>query len=114
MVRAAGVALPLKKCNMARLIERAPKNKGEVHVNHKPTGADQRMQRKYRLLSAAVLLLAAWPALAEVDVTTSATARYEYNSNVWDLQSGFPVPGTTNDFQRSDNLYTYGALLDTA
>jgi hypothetical protein len=83
-------------------------------VNHKPTGADPRMQRKYRLLTAAVLLLAAWPSLAEVDVTTAATARYEYNSNVWDLQSGYPVPGTTNDFQRSDNLYTYGALLDTA
>jgi hypothetical protein len=49
-----------------------------------------------------------------VDVTASAIARYEYNSNVVDLQNGFPVPGTTTDFQRSDNLYTYGALLDTA
>jgi hypothetical protein len=99
---------------MARLTERAPKKQGEVNVNQKQTGADQRMQRKYRLLTGALLLLAAWPSLAEVDVTASATARYEYNSNVWDLQSGFPVPGTTNDFQRSDNLYTYGALLDTA
>jgi hypothetical protein len=89
-------------------------NKGGINVNHKQTGTDLRAQRQCCGMIAAILLLAAWPALAEVDVTASAVARYEYNSNVFDLQNGFPVPGTTTDFQRSDNLYTYGALLDTA
>ena len=81
-------------------------------VNHNRTGADLRMQGQCRGMIASMLLLAAWPALAEVDLTAGAVARYEYNSNVFDLQNGFPVPGTTNDFQRSDRLYTYGALLD--
>jgi hypothetical protein len=89
-------------------------NKGGIIVNHLQTGANQRGQRQCRILMTAGLLLAAWPALAEVDVTASAIARYEYDSNVFDLQNGFPVPGTTNDFARSDKLYTYGAALDTA
>jgi hypothetical protein len=62
-------------------------------------------------LTAAVLLQASWPCLAAVTFDASATARYEYNSNVFDLQSGFPVPGTS-DFRRSDSLYTYGAGFD--
>jgi len=89
-------------------------NKGGIIVNHLQTGAHQRAQRPGHILMTAVLLLVAWPALAEVDVTASAVARYEYNSNVFDLQNGFPVPGTTTDFERSDNLYTYGAALDSA
>ena len=83
-------------------------------MNHKKTGADLRAQGQCRGLIASILLLAAWPALAEVDFTAAGVARYEYNTNVFDLQNGFPVPGTTNDFQRSDRLYTYGGLLDTA
>jgi len=83
-------------------------------VNYKQRGADLRVRSQYGALITAVLLLAAGPSLAEVDYTASAIARYEYNSNVFDLQSGFPVPGTTNDFQRSDTLYTYGAALDSA
>jgi Putative beta-barrel porin 2 len=50
--------------------------------------------------------------MAIVTIDTSATARYEYNSNVFDLQGGYLVPGTTNDYQHSDRLYTYGAALD--
>ena len=83
-------------------------------MNYKQTGADLRVQGRCLGTIASMLLLAAWPALAEVDVTASGVARYEYNSNVFDLQNGFPVPGTTNDFRRSDELYTYGALLDAA
>jgi hypothetical protein len=56
-------------------------------------------------------MLLPWGAFAEVTVDASAISRYEFNSNVFDLQTGFPVPGTT-DFQRSDTLYTYGAALD--
>ncbi len=65
-----------------------------------------------RRIAFAVLLLALpWPCLAEVLVDASATARYEYNTNVYDLQSGFPVPGTS-DPNRADSLYSYGAALD--
>jgi hypothetical protein len=71
--------------------------------------------RTHRLLRPAVigaiLLQTSWPCFASVTGDASATARYEYNSNVFDLQSGFPVPGTT-DFKRSDSLYTYGAAFD--
>jgi hypothetical protein len=68
-------------------------------------------KRRLRAVIAVVLMQVPWPCLAAVSVDTSATARYEYNSNVFDLQGGYPVPGTT-DFQRSDSLYTYGAALD--
>ena len=62
---------------------------------------------------ATVLLPLPWACPAEVTVAASATTRYEYDSNVFDLQSGFPVPGTV-DFRRSDTLFTYGAALDTS
>jgi len=58
------------------------------------------------------LLWAPYPSLAAVFMDASATARYEYNSNVYDLQGGYLVPGTTNDYQHSDRLYTYGAAFD--
>ena len=65
-----------------------------------------------RCVAFAVLVLSLpWPCLAEVLVDASATARYEYNTNVYDLQSGFPVPGTS-DPDRADSLYAYGAALD--
>ena len=67
--------------------------------------------RFYGVLIAALALQASWPCVAAVTYDASATARYEYNSNVFDLQGGYPVPGTT-DYQRSDSLYTYGAGLD--
>lgn len=60
---------------------------------------------------ATALAQASSPCLATVTVATSATARYEYDSNVFDLQNGFPVPGTSS-FQKSDTLYTYGAAVD--
>ena len=69
------------------------------------------MRHVRHALIAAALLWAPWPCLAQVTVATSASARYEYDSNVFDLQNGYPVPGTT-DFGRSDRLYTYGAALD--
>ncbi len=62
------------------------------------------------LLSFIVLQLPC-AAFAEVTYDASAIARYEYNTNVYDLQSGFAVPGTS-DYERSDTLYTYGAALD--
>ena len=74
-------------------------------------GSNIRVRRLCLAVVATALTQASWPCLASVDVAASATSRYEYNSNVFDLQSGFPVPGTS-DFQNSDALYTYGAAVD--
>jgi hypothetical protein len=41
----------------------------------------------------------------------SATGRFESNSNVFDLSSGFTQPGT-NEYLRSDTYYAYGAEFD--
>lgn len=73
--------------------------------------SDTHGRRLYLALAAAALVQAPWPCLATVTVAASGTARYEYDSNVFDLQNGFPVPGTS-DFQKSDTLYTYGAAVD--
>jgi hypothetical protein len=67
--------------------------------------------RGYRTAMLALLLPLSSPVVAAVDVAASATTQYESNSNVFDIQSGFPVPGTT-DFRRSDTLFTYGAEID--
>ena len=65
-----------------------------------------------RCAAAALLLLGLpWRAQAVVTVAVSGDGRYEYNSNVFDLPNGAPVVGT-NDFQHSDNTYTYGAAAD--
>jgi hypothetical protein len=63
------------------------------------------------VLAAAILLQLPRPGLAAETIGVSAVSRYEYNSNVFDLQCGNPLPGTS-DFQHSDSLYTYGAGLD--
>ena len=63
-----------------------------------------------RALIALALLATSLPCVAEVTFDPSASAGYQYLSNVFDLQSGFPLPGT-NDYQKSDSLYTYGAGL---
>ena len=83
--------------------------KDKIHAKIEILG--QRDGHRRRALIAAVLLQAPWPCLAAVSVDASATARYEYNSNVYDLQGGYAVPGTT-DYQHSDRLYTYGAALN--
>lgn len=62
-------------------------------------------------LAAAILMQLPGPSLAADTIEASAVSRYEYDSNVFDLQGGHPVPGTS-DFQHSDSLYTYGAGLD--
>jgi len=72
---------------------------------------DTRARRLCLVVAAAALVQVPWPCLATVTVAASGTARYEYDSNVFDLQNGFPVPGTS-DIQKSDTLYTYGAAVD--
>ena len=70
-----------------------------------------RVRRRHRAAVAAALLPMSWSCMAQMTVAGSASAGYEYESNVFDLEKGSPVPGTT-DYQRSDRLYTYGAALD--
>jgi hypothetical protein len=62
------------------------------------------------LAGVALLVLAALqtPARADINVGGEATAKYEYNSNVFDLPSGVPAPGT----EKHDDWYqAYGATL---
>ena len=61
------------------------------------------------VLLTAVLLIPA-PAFAQLAVKASASGSYQYNSNVFDLQTGFPVFGT-NDYRRADSYYVYGGTL---
>jgi hypothetical protein len=70
----------------------------------------QANKSRRRALIAAALLPMSLPCLATVTFDPSVDAGYQYISNVFDLESGFPIPGT-NDFQKSDSLYTYGAGL---
>jgi hypothetical protein len=63
------------------------------------------------LLIAALISPIPLQCVAAVTLDASATARYEYDSNVFALQGGYPLPGTS-DYQHSDNLYTYGAAFD--
>jgi hypothetical protein len=79
----------------------------------RPTGIQRSVRRRNRAILVAACLPVSWSCVAQTTVATSASARYEYESNVFDLQAGLPVPGTT-DYQRSDRLYTYGAALDAA
>ena len=85
-------------------------NKSRYSVNYNSNKLVTGMRRRC-VLMAAVLMPAPWSCWAEVTVAASGSARYEHDSNVFDLQSGFPVPGTT-DFTRADSLYTYGAAVD--
>jgi hypothetical protein len=87
-------------------------------VNHKQTNKYTRAgipgsMSVFRccVLAAALMVQVPRLSLAAETIVASAVSRYEYNSNVFDLQGANPVPGTS-DFQHSDSLYTYGAGLD--
>jgi hypothetical protein len=71
----------------------------------------KRRPLRWGALFAACSLQIAGPSWAEVTAAVAGSARYEHESNVFDLQSGNPVLGTS-DFQHSDRLYTYGAAVD--
>lgn len=66
-----------------------------------------------RLALAIVLAsLAALPGVAhaQLNVRVAAVGGWQYNSNVYAVQSGFPVPGT-DSFHYGDTYYSYGGLL---
>jgi hypothetical protein len=60
---------------------------------------------------AALLMLIPGAAFAQLAVTAAADAQYEYNSNVFDLQRGFPTPLGNDSY--SDSLFVYGGKLDS-
>jgi hypothetical protein len=51
-------------------------------------------------------------ARAQFTGKATATGQFESDSNVFNLESGFPQPGT-NDFRRADSFLAYGAAFDT-
>ena len=57
------------------------------------------------------LVAAPGSAFAQLALTTSANTQYEYNSNVFDQQRGFPLPGLTTT-GLSDSMIGYGGKLD--
>jgi hypothetical protein len=76
--------------------------------------SDLRLARKKHaiglLISGTMSVLVPFAARAELSTTALVTGQYEDNSNVYDLQHGDPVPGTT-DYQRSDSDYVYGGTI---
>jgi hypothetical protein len=64
-----------------------------------------------RLIELALLVCAAHPlaALAETTLTASAGADYSYNSNVFYVQSGYPVPGLNPASGYGDTYTSYSA-----
>jgi hypothetical protein len=84
------------------------------------------LRRAVGITSLCALLL---PATARAQLTTklAAVGAYQYNSNVYDVQSGFAIPGTcaavpfgpattaqcpASDFHYGDSYYSYGSELD--
>lgn len=70
------------------------------------------------MLAAAIWLLPT-PAMAQFAIRTAVTSQFQYNSNVFDLQNGFPVlnpDGTPavgpNEFRHADTFYAYSGLAD--
>ena len=75
---------------------------------------------RWRNLWFAALLASPVSALAELALIAAGDVRYEYNTNVFDLQQGFPTPftpvGVTNssDIKYSDSYIAYGGKFDAS
>src|SRR5271170_5919092 len=76
--------------------------------------SDLRLTRKNRitglLISGTMFALVPFAPRAELSTTASVTGQYEDNSNVYDLQHGYLVPGTT-DYKQSDSDFVYGGSI---
>ena len=64
-----------------------------------------------RALCLALLGLSPAAAFAQLALTASANTEYQYNSNVFDQQRGFPLQGLTTP-GLSDSMIDYGGKLD--
>jgi hypothetical protein len=56
--------------------------------------------------AAACALVALAPARANTTITLTGKGQYEHTSNVFELPTGMPIPGT-QDFQHGDSYYVY-------
>lgn len=72
---------------------------------------DRRRRTRWRDLWLVGLAAAPLPALAQLALTTEANTQYEYNSNVFDLQHGYTVPGVSTP-PYGDSFVAYGGKLD--
>jgi hypothetical protein len=81
-------------------------------VNHRSC-LEGRQYAARALLFCAALAALTLPIQARAQFTGRATAtgQFESDSNVFNLESGFPQPGT-DDFRRADSFYAYGAEFD--
>ena len=59
----------------------------------------------------AALLLLPVAAQCASSISVSTDGQYQYNSNVFDVQEGRPVPGTS-DLRHDDRYYRYGGEID--
>ncbi len=57
--------------------------------------------------------------MAQFAIKTAVTSQFQYNSNVFDLENGFPIYGPNNqpiggpnEFRHADTFYAYSALAD--
>ena len=66
----------------------------------------------WRPLWVAALLASPVSAFAELALTVGGDAQYEYNTNVFDLQTGFPTPFGGRGF--GDSFIAYGGKLDAS
>ena len=66
---------------------------------------------RWHCLCGIALLVSPVSAFAQLALTTAAATQYEYNSNVFDQQHGFPLAGLTTPGY-SDHFIAYGGKLD--
>ncbi len=74
----------------------------------------RRLQLATAWIVASLTPIALLPLAAFADdppVKVSATGQYEYNSNIFDISTHLPVPGTS-DFHHGDSYYAYGSGID--
>src|ERR1700722_2833537 len=75
------------------------------------TGRQSWIAMPRRWLYCLAPLAAPGSAFAQLALTTAANTQYEYNTNVFDQQRGFPLQGLTTS-GLSDSLIAYGGKLD--
>ena len=86
-------------------------NDRECHRPAPNAPAPHRRRLNWKLLCSTVLLASPTCVFAQLAVTAAATSQYEYNTNVFDQQHGFAIPGL-NTPGYSDYFIAYGGKLD--
>jgi hypothetical protein len=82
---------------------------GEFEVSIRITRGNPSLE-KIAVRSAALLMLMPAAAFAQLALTAAGDVQYEYDSNVFDLQRGFPTPLGSDAY--SDSVIAYGGKLN--